>query len=141
MRLCHLLLCVLATAVAALAGCGSSGPKTYPVNGKVVPAKPEDLTRLQGLGIELQSTAEPTTRAFGQLKADGSFTVTTYRLGETPPGAIEGTHKARLQIEVGEDEPNRVRKKIAIDKKYTRFETSPWQITVPTTGEVVLQLQ
>jgi hypothetical protein len=134
-------LVVLSVLLGLLAGCGPSGPKTYPVQGKVVTAKAEDQKRLQGKGIEFQSTTEPNTRAFGVLQADGSFTVSTYRLGATAPGAIEGTHKARLQIDMASDEDNPTpKKKVTVDRKYTRFETSGWEITVPTTGEVLLKM-
>lgn len=124
-----------------VAGCGEAGPKTYPVKGKVVLANAEDQKRLEGQGVEFQSTTEPNTRGFGQLQADGSFTLTTYRLGLTAPGAVEGTHKVRLQIDVGDDEADRARrKKWPVAKKYTRFETTGWEVTVPTTGEVILKV-
>jgi hypothetical protein len=128
-------------ALVGVAGCGEPGLKTYPVNGKIVAANPEDVKQLAGQGIEFQSTAEPDTRGFGQLQADGSFTLTTYRLGVTAPGAVEGTHKVRLQIDVGDDEADPARrKKWPVSKKYTRFETTGWQVTVPTAGEVVLKV-
>lgn len=122
-------------------GCSSSGTKSYPVQGKVVATKAEDLKQLAGQGVELQSVSEPNTRAFGPIQPDGSFTLATYRNGETLPGAIEGKHKARLMLGMGEEDENRTRKKKwTVDPKYTRFETSPWEITVPVTGEVVLKL-
>jgi hypothetical protein len=124
-----------------LAGCGQSGLKTFPVNGRLVLPNPDNLKRLEGQGVEFQLTTEPNTRAFGRLQADGSFTVTTYRLGITAPGALEGTHKVRLQIDVGEDEGDRTRRqKWPIEKKFTRFETSTWEVTVPTAEEVVLKV-
>jgi hypothetical protein len=132
----------LSAVITSLAGCGPSGPKTYPVSGKVVMDKPDSQKLLDGQGIEFMSETEPTTRAFGQLKADGSFTVTTLRLGLTAAGAIEGKHKARLQINMGEDDDGRPRKKKwLINRKFTQFETSGWEITVPVSGEVILKGQ
>jgi predicted small lipoprotein YifL len=126
----------------ALAGCGPSGPKTYPVQGKVVTTKADDLKLLAGQAVEFQSTTEPETRGFGQIQADGSFTISTYRQGVSLPGAVEGTHKVRLMIDLGGDgEDARPRKtKWPFDRKYTQFESSGWTITVPTEGEVVLRL-
>src|SRR5262245_1235345 len=133
---------VLAVALlGAVAGCGPSGLKTHPLSGKVVLPNAEDQKLLEGQGIEFQSATEPDTRAFGQLKADGSFEVTTYRLRVTARGAIEGAHRARLQIQMEEDpdRPKKKRKKWPVDRKYTQFEKSGWEVTLPTTGEVVLK--
>jgi predicted small lipoprotein YifL len=131
---------LFALALIALAGCGPSGPKTHPVKGKVVPAKAEDLKQLAGQAVELQSVTEPYTRGFGQIQPDGSFTLSTYREGVSLPGAIEGKHKARLMLDLGDEEEGRPRKKWPINAKYTRFESSGWEVTVPTTGEVILKL-
>jgi hypothetical protein len=132
---------VVAGLLAALGGCGPSGPKTHPVTGKVVTSNAEDLKRLAGQAVEFQSTTEPETRGFGQIQADGTFTISTYRQGVSLPGAIEGTHKVRLMIDLGEDQNGRPRKtKWAFDRKYTQFENSGWVVTVPTDGEVVLKL-
>src|SRR5262245_9294386 len=59
----------LAGLLGIVVGCGPGGPKTYPVKGKVVTAKAEDLKRLVGQAVELQSTVEPNTRGFGQIQA------------------------------------------------------------------------
>ena len=132
---------VAAGLVGALAGCGPGGPKTHPVKGKVVNARPEDLKALVGQAVEFQSTTEPETRGFGQIQEDGSFSISTYRQGVSLPGAVEGTHQVRLMIDLGGDGDGRPRKaKWSFDRKYTQFETSGWTVTVPTHGEVVLNL-
>jgi hypothetical protein len=135
---------LLLTAVLSglLGGCGPGGPKTHSVKGKVVTAKPDDLKLLTGQAVEFQSTTEPETRAFGQIQPDGSFTLSTYRQGASLSGAIEGSHRARLMIDVGgADGDGRPRKsKWPFDRKYTQFDTSGWMVTVPTDGEVILQL-
>lgn len=133
---------LLALSLYGLAGCGPGGPKTYPVSGKIVTAKAESLKQLVGQAVEFQSTTEPNTRGFGEIQPDGSFTLSTYRQGVSLPGAIEGKHKARLMIDMGdEDEDGQPRRrKWPVNLRYTRFESSGWEITVPTTGAVVLQL-
>ncbi|MCI0460172.1 MAG: hypothetical protein L0Z62_24740 [Gemmataceae bacterium] len=127
--------------IALLVGCGPSGPKTYPVSGKVVTAKADNLKQLVGQAVEFQSTTEPYTRGFGEIQPDGSFTLSTYRQGASLRGAIEGTHKVRLMIGLGEDDEDQPRRKRwNLDPKYTNFEKSGWEVTVPTTGEVLLKL-
>jgi hypothetical protein len=131
----------LAGLIGILGGCGPSGPKTHAVKGRVVTAKADDLKLLVGQSVELQSTAEPETRGFGQIQADGSFTISTYRQGVSLPGAIEGTHKVRLMIDLGDDDDGRpAKKKGPLDRKYTQFDQSGWVISVPTDGELVLKL-
>src|SRR5262245_9721463 len=120
------------------AGCGPKGPKTYPVTGRVESQKEGVPKPLVGSGVELQSTTEPNTQGFGQIQPDGSFTISTYRLGVSLNGAIEGTHRARITPGAGDEDDGRPRKR-PVDPKYTRFESSGWEITVPTTGEVILK--
>jgi hypothetical protein len=130
----------LAGLIGILGGCGPAGPKVHAVKGKVVTAKPEDLKLLVGQAVELQSTTESETRGFGQIQADGSFTISSYRQGVSLPGAIEGTHKARLMIDLGDEEDGRRKKKWSFDRKYTHFDKSGWVVSVPTDGEAVLKL-
>jgi hypothetical protein len=133
---------VVAGLIGALGGCGPGGPKTHPVRGRVVTAKPDDLKILVGQAVEFQSTTEPETRGFGEIQADGSFTISTYRQGVSLPGAVEGTHQVRLMIDLGRDDAGgRPRKaKWPFDRRYTQFENSGWTVTVPTDGEVVLRV-
>jgi hypothetical protein len=126
-------------AVVGVAGCGPKGPKTYPVSGKVVSEKGGVPKALVGSGVELQSATEPNTRGFGQIQPDGSFTIDTYRLGESLRGAIEGKHRARITPGASDEDDSRSPKRL-VDRKYTSFEKSGWEITVPTTGEVILKL-
>ncbi len=115
-------------------------PKTYPISGKVLMPPGADLERLAGNNVEFQSTSEPSTRAFGEIRPDGTFTLTTWREGVSLPGAIEGAHKGRIILEVNDDDDG-PRKRLPIDVKYTRFDTPGWQITVPTTEEVILRVK
>ena len=131
---------LLTLAAGLLAGCGPDRPKTHPVQGRVVTARPDDLKLLAGQAVEFQSVAEPETRGFGQIKPDGSFAVSTYRQGESLPGAVEGPHKVRLMVDPGDDDGRPRKKKWPFDRKYTQFDGSGWTVTVPTAGEVELKL-
>jgi hypothetical protein len=123
-------------------GCAQSGPKYYPVVGKLVMENdgsvPKKLIRQT---IEFQSATEPNTRAFGEIKPDGSFELSTWREGKGTLGVIEGSHKGRMLIDIPQEETASGKKrKGPIDFKYTRFETCPWTITVPPTEEVILKV-
>ena len=132
---------VIVCLIGTLGGCGPGGPKTHPVKGRVVTARADDLKLLAGQAVEFQSTAEPETRGFGEIQPDGSFTVSTYRQGVSLSGAVEGTHKVRLMIDLGGEDGDRPRKtKWPFDRKYTQFDNSGWVVTVPTDGEVVFKL-
>lgn len=132
-----------AVLVFALAGCGDKGPKYYPVKGKVVTeadgSVPKGLARQT---IEFQSAAEPNTRAFGEIGPDGSFTLSTWREGKGNAGAIAGSHRGRIILEIPQEDqlPNGKPRRTPVDFKYTRFETSPWTLEVPPAGEVVLKV-
>lgn len=134
---------VLVAVTGALAGCKESGPKYYPVAGKLVLENdggvPKSLVRQT---IEFQSAHEPNTRAFGEIQPDGSFTLSTWREGRGNMGAIAGTYKARMIIEIPQEEQVAAAKKRKppIDPRYTRFETTPWTIEVPPTDTVILKV-
>lgn len=79
-----------------LLGCGSRGPKTYPVTGEVVF---EDGVILQGGLIEF-SSAEQEMSATGRIGSDGTFRLTTAKDGD---GAISGVHRAIVITTYGGD--------------------------------------
>lgn len=132
-----------ATAFAIGAGCTEKGPKFYPVAGKIVlesdGSVPKALVRQS---IEFQSDTEPDTRAYGEIQPDGTFTLATTRQGRGAMGAIAGTHKGRIIVEIPQEEqaPTAKKRKDPVDFKFTRFETSPWSIQVPTTEPVILKV-
>lgn len=131
---------LLAVGLPVLVGCGPEKPKTYPVSGKIEMPPGSDIKGLVGQTLEFQSVSEPNTRAYAEIQADGAFTLSTWREGVSLPGAIEGTHKGRIILEVHDDD-DRPRKRLPIDPKFTRFESSGWQITVPVNEEVILKVK
>lgn len=82
--------------VLLLAGCGTSGPKPYPVSGEVVF---EDGVVLQGGLVEF-SSAEQEMSATGRIGPDGKFRLTTVKDGD---GAIAGLHRAIVITTYGDD--------------------------------------
>lgn len=79
-----------------LTGCGSRGPKTYPVSGEVVF---EDGVPLQGGLVEF-SSSEQEMSATGRIGPDGRFRLTTVKNGD---GAIAGMHRAIVITTYGDD--------------------------------------
>lgn len=129
--------------IGANVGCGDGSPappKTYPVKGRVVVAKPEDLKPLVGSSVELQSAVDNTIRAYGEIQADGSFSFSTYWKAKNLEGAVEGNHQVRIILEMDDD--RRFKKpKVTIPVKYARFETSGWDVTVPKNEELLLKVR
>src|SRR2546423_6720145 len=96
---------LLLAALGVFAGCGRSGPKYYPVVGKLVMENdgsvPKNLVRQT---IEFQSATEPNTRALGEIRPDGSFELSSWREGEGTLGGSEGTHNGRGLIDIPPEE-------------------------------------
>ena len=78
---------LLLSGLLLLAGCGSRGPRTYPVTGEVVF---EDGVALQG-GIVEFTAVEPEISSSGRIGPDGKFRLTTINEGD---GAVAGEHRA-----------------------------------------------
>lgn len=113
-----------------LIGCGSSGPKVYPVTGEVVF---EDGVVLQGGLVEF-SSAERDMSATGRIGPDGTFRLTTVKDGD---GAIAGLHRAIVITTYGDDviqhhHDAKTLRRAA--KKFASYATSGLKFTV-TPGE------
>jgi hypothetical protein len=90
-----ILIMVAAFASAGIAGC--TGPKTYPVSGKVVFKGGGPVTG--GGRIEFQSTSDPQVKATGWIDMkDGTFSLTTLRDGKNVEGAVEGQHRVVVEL-------------------------------------------
>ena len=112
----------LLLAAIAMTGCGSSNPQIVPVSGTV--KYPDGTVPTGEIAIvQFVSAADRTEGAMalkpasGDIKPDGSFTLTTSKQGD---GAFEGDYKVTFTV---------VRKygtqDHLIDLKYTKNETTP----------------
>lgn len=111
------------------AGCGRSGlPPTQAVKGKVI-YKGGDVRDLEGGTIEFQLISDPYVIAGGEIKADGTFSLSTWsKDGRTEAtGAAAGEHKVR----VNPPSPDEAESHRLIDAKYRKFDTSGIRITLP----------
>lgn len=132
---------VLGLLVGGVLGCGDKGPKTYPVNGKVVfKGKPGKLDRLMGGRVVFQSVADPKVMAVGILEDDGSFSMVAQIPSENKgyTGVLAGDYKARLDLPLDDDnKPVRG----LVHPKYLDFDKSGLKYTVPTSGDIVVEVE
>src|SRR5262245_2177175 len=114
---------LLAGTLCVLTGC-DSGPKVYPVQGKVVSKGKGHIKDLVGYNVQLQSVTEPAEMPGGQIEEDGTFTLYTRVGGKVVPGVKEGTYQACLLPPILEGRPS---PPLVIPARYTKFETSNLQ--------------
>ncbi len=127
------------------AGCGG-GPvapeppvKTYPVLGKVVyKGGAGNIERLERATVWFLSKTDPTVQAIGRISDDGSFQMALMQEGKTFAGVPAGTYKVRLEPPVDED---RNPQENVLAARYTDFDTSGLTVTVPTDGEITLEVE
>jgi hypothetical protein len=119
-------------------GCGSSNPLTHPVQGRVQ-VSGGDAALLAGHSVEVALETDPTVRAYGEIREDGSFSLESLQAGEIQAGALEGTYLARIVL--SDDDPERSRRVAAtIDARALDFKTSGLSIQVPAAGTVALSI-
>lgn len=121
-------LCLLLT---VLMGCSAKGPKTYPVQGKVV-VKDGDLALLVGSHVELLQDGDSSLRPSGKIDGNGNFTLQTLHQGKILPGAPEGKYKARVILGDESDTGVPKRKSDPIHKRFLDFEASGLSVTIPS---------
>src|SRR5919199_1090952 len=86
---------LLAVTLFAATGC-DSGPKVYPVKGRVVSKGKGHVKDLAGYSVQFQSTSDPAEAPGGPIEEDGTFTLYTRVGGKVIPGVKEGTYRACL---------------------------------------------
>jgi hypothetical protein len=77
------------------------GVKTVPIQGKITFTKGGEVKTLfdrQAL-VAFDSVDQPGMRAIGEIQEDGTFSVSTVKDGVSVPGAVEGTHRVRLDLD------------------------------------------
>jgi hypothetical protein len=107
-----------------LPGCGPTGPKTYPVKGKVVFKSGGDIRGLVGGSVYFQSTDDPAMVFGSEIEDDGNFVIVGTVAGARAPGLPEGTYRASV-----EPRPADLNKRL-IHPRYLKFETSGLQYKV-----------
>lgn len=119
--------------ILATGGCSSGKAPTFQVTGTV---KLPDGTPLEGGRILFRPEGETVYAAKGEVRADGSFELSTFGLGD---GAVAGKHAVMILPPVPEgfmDDPHETRgTKLAIDLGYQNLRTTPLKYTVEAGGE------
>lgn len=129
---------VLSVLLLAAVGCGPSGPKTHPVEGRVTLAG-GDAKRLAGHHLEVVLEGDPSVRASGVIGGDGAFGLETLHAGEILKGVPEGKYRVRvLRAEEGDDGKRLPAPPVAA--KYLKFESSGLTLSVPPPGPVTFDL-
>jgi hypothetical protein len=128
----------LAAALALLIGCGESGPPVHQVNGKVVFKGKSNMRQLAGGKVRFQSTTDAELMPVSAIEDDGSFSLGTFYKEKELRGVPAGTYKARLEPRRADDEGA---PRPAINSKYLDFATSGLTFTVPTSGELVIEVE
>ncbi|MCI0459422.1 MAG: hypothetical protein L0Z62_20925 [Gemmataceae bacterium] len=123
----------------AAGGCGSATPKTYPVEGKVVYKGKGNVSQLAGGTVRLQAMSDPSLTAVGEIADDGSFALGTFLQDKGLPGVPAGQYKARIDPPEDDDEGKPQRG--LVHPKYQDFGKSGLSITVPVSGELVIQVE
>ena len=107
-------------------GCGTNGPKTYPVTGEVVF---EDGVVLQGGIVEFTAIKEQISSQ-GNIQPDGKFHLSTIRDGD---GAVEGEHRAIVMYQFADglvQHHHDAKFFRRPDKKFASYKTSNLKFTV-----------
>src|SRR5262245_39900924 len=120
-------------------GCGPSGPKTYPVTGRVEVAG-GNAAPLAGSNVEAALDSDPTVRASGVIEEDGRFTLETLHAGKILKGAQAGTYKARIVLSDEGERGSRKLARAAVHPRFLQFESSGLRFEVPANGDIVLQV-
>ena len=116
-------------ATAAIPGCGDSDRlPTYTVTGKVVFP---DGSPLAGALVTFRS-AEHNLSANGRTEADGTFSLSTYEVGD---GAIAGAHHAAVVPEMNVDvDPDEYEPTPVIHQRFQDLDASGLEFTVSEDG-------
>ena len=116
--------------VALLAGCQSKGPTpptTTEARGKIVLPGGQ---LLRSGRIKLSPTTADAVEAFGDIGADGTFVLSTYKVGD---GAVPGTYKVTVepfQYKTASGNPARIKDASRIPPRYLEASSTDMQAVI-----------
>jgi hypothetical protein len=115
----------MAVALSFLTGAAGCGPKLCPVRGNVVYPDGKPLT--EGMVVFESKGKETPVMARGEIQADGSYQLSTYKAGD---GVMPGTYRVMV---APKSDPNAIDKPSKLppfDPRYMAFETSGLEFEV-----------
>jgi len=121
-----------------LAGCGgppaAEGPPAVDFTGQVTFTKGGDVADLYGCqgSVEFECVERPDVHAFGEIREDGTFQLGTLEDGVSRAGAVEGTHRVRLNLDDSA--------KNLVAPQFLSFERSGLLVKVPSDGPIQLKV-
>ena len=126
----------IALLAAFFVGCGSGGPKFYPVAGKVV--FNADQSTAQFGSIEFRSETEPPVIARGQIAKDGTFQLSSSSI----TGTVAGWHTVVIQQVIGNERGGGVvhHHGLEVHKKYIDHRTTDLRVEVKVDSDNQLEL-
>jgi hypothetical protein len=111
-------------AISCLLGCSTSELPVYAARGRVTF---RDGTAVGAGLVEARPVEAPRpVMARGDIQADGTFTLSTFKLGD---GAIKGRHRAIVRPKISGHEGSEVTA-VPIDARFGSYETSGLSFTV-----------
>ena len=123
-------------AVMLTLGAGGCGERLYPVRGTVTLEDGSPLTK--GMVAFESREGEKPVMARGTIRPDGSYELSTHRLGDGVPA---GKYRAQINHMDLSEVPDE-KKKLPYDLKYLRFETSGLEFDVKSgSNEVPIRLE
>ncbi len=135
-RHCFLVALFLAGSMLGALGCGTGGPKTHPVRGRI---QHGDVAALAGSHVEAALQGDANVRASGEIQPDGSFTLETLHAGAIRKGAPEGLYRVRIVL--NDDDPaSGKRAGQSVARRFLSFDTSGLSIKVPAEGNPVVKI-
>lgn len=117
-------------ALLAALGCGQDGPKTYPVNGKVVFKGKGDVSKLAGYQVLFLSVGEPQVKGGGEVATDGTFTTSCYLEGKDRTGLPAGEYRVSISPGRGDDGESPRRGPSPLHLRYASLDQSGLKVTV-----------
>jgi hypothetical protein len=120
------------------AGCGPSGPETFPVTGKVVYKGRGNVSQLTGGRVRFQSVSDPSLVAVGEIEDTGAFSLGSFLKDKALPGVPAGQYKARVEPPVDDEEGKPLP---VLHPRYLSFDKSGLTFTVPVEGEIVITVE
>ena len=121
---------LVAFTLAALPGCGKSGPKTVSVSGKVTyKGKPVSKGNVVFQPVDVPK-GQPFRPSRGEIREDGSYSLCTF---DKDDGPMPGKYRVVIRSLISGPSPeNPTAPHIwAVPQRYTNAQTTPLEATIP----------